>query len=165
MALRWKSVDLKNGTIVVEASMTKTKTVILRDGTKTDSGYRKLKVPDIVAEALREQKAGQKKNKAFLGSGYVDGGFVCARTSGEPMSFGFTKRIETLIKKTGLRVITLHDFRHSNATLLQDWGADIADISKWLGHSEISTTANIYLHLDYRSTEKLAALTNAKLQE
>jgi hypothetical protein len=29
---------------------------------------------------------------------------------------------------------------------------------------DIFTTANIYLHLDYRSTEKLAALSNAKLQ-
>jgi integrase len=80
------------------------------------------------------------------------------------MSFGFTKRVERLIVKTGLRVITFHDLRHTNATLLQDWGADIADISKWLGHSEISTTANIYLHLDYRSTEKVAALSNARLQ-
>ena len=164
LGLQWKSVDLKNGTIVIQDTMTKTQTVIVREGTKTESSYRKLKLPDIVTEALREQRAEQENNKAFLGSGYVDGGLVCAQASGKPMSFGFTKRVERLIVKAGLRVITFHDLRHTNATLLQDWGADIADISKWLGHSEISTTANIYLHLDYRSTEKLAALSNARLQ-
>ena len=164
LGLQWKSVDLKNGTIVIQDTMTKTQTVIVREGTKTDGSYRKLLMPDIVTEALREHKAEQEERKTFFGSGYVDGGFVCAQANGRPMSFGFTKRVERLIKQIGLRVLTLHDLRHTNATLLQDWGADIADISKWLGHSEISTTANIYLHLDYRSTEKVAALSNAKLR-
>jgi len=164
LGLQWKSVDLKNGTIVIQDTMTKTQTVIVREGTKTESSYRKLLMPDVVTEALRAHKAEQEEHKAFLGTGYEDNGLVCAQANGNPVSFGFTKRVERLIVRTGLRVITFHDLRHTNATLLQDWGADIADISKWLGHSEISTTANIYLHLDYRSTEKLAALSNERLQ-
>lgn len=45
-----------------------------------------------------------------------------------------------------LPIITLHELRHTASTLLVSQGMDIATISKRLGHSEISTTLNIYTH-------------------
>ena len=50
-----------------------------------------------------------------------------------------------------MRVIRLHDLRHSCASLLLANGVPMKQIQEWLGHSDFSTTANIYAHLDYHS--------------
>ena len=50
-----------------------------------------------------------------------------------------------------------HDLRHSCASLLLKQGVPMKQIQEWLGHSDISTTANIYAHLDSRSKQLSAA--------
>ena len=49
-------------------------------------------------------------------------------------------------EKANIRPITLHQFRHSHATLLFHKGIEVHDISKRLGHSKTSTTLNVYTH-------------------
>ena len=56
-----------------------------------------------------------------------------------------------LLKENGLRRIRFHDLRHSCASLLLKEGVPMKQIQEWLGHSDISTTANIYAHLDSQS--------------
>ena len=63
------------------------------------------------------------------------------------LSDGF-KRI---LEQNGLRRIRFHDLRHSCASLLLANGVPMKMIQEWLGHSDFSTTANIYSHLDYAS--------------
>lgn len=48
--------------------------------------------------------------------------------------------------KMNIRPITLHQFRHSHATLLLDSNIPITEISRRLGHSKVSTTLDIYVH-------------------
>ena len=47
-----------------------------------------------------------------------------------------------------MKMIRFHDLRHSCASLLLANGVSIKEIQIWLGHSNYSTTANIYAHLD-----------------
>lgn len=47
----------------------------------------------------------------------------------------------------GLKVIRIHDFRHSCASLLVNNGANITVIAKYLGHTKIEETLNTYTHL------------------
>ena len=63
------------------------------------------------------------------------------------LSAGFKR----MLKKAGLCDIRLHDLRHSCASLLLANGVPMKQIQEWLGHSDFSTTANIYAHLDYQS--------------
>ena len=56
-----------------------------------------------------------------------------------------------LLEKNNMRVIRFHDLRHSCASLLLANGVPLKKIQEWLGHSDFSTTANIYAHLDYTS--------------
>lgn len=56
----------------------------------------------------------------------------------------------------GMRVIRYHDLRYSCASLLYACGVNLKEFQEWLGHSGISTTANIYTHLDY--SNKLASV-------
>ena len=55
------------------------------------------------------------------------------------------------VEKHGLPRMRFHDLRHSCASLLLANGVPLKQIQEWLGHSDFSTTANIYAHLDYTS--------------
>ena len=61
----------------------------------------------------------------------------------------------------GLRKIRFHDLRHSCASLLLANRVQMKLIQEWLGHSDISTTSNIYTHVDSES-KKLSADAIAK---
>ena len=50
-----------------------------------------------------------------------------------------------------MRRIRFHDLRHSCASLLLANGVSLKHIQEWLGHSDFSTAANFYAHLDYQS--------------
>ena len=50
--------------------------------------------------------------------------------------------------KAQIKNIRFHDLRHSCASVLLAGGVPIKQIHEWLGHSDMSTTANIYSHLD-----------------
>ena len=50
-----------------------------------------------------------------------------------------------------MRKIRFHDLRHSCASLLLSRGIPMKAIQEWLGHSNFSTTANLYAHLDVNS--------------
>ena len=66
-----------------------------------------------------------------------------------------TEQFGKLLKKHGLRKIRFHDPRHSCASLLLAKHIPMKMIQDWLGHSNMSTTANIYSHVD--SASKLAS--------
>lgn len=52
-----------------------------------------------------------------------------------------------ITKKTKLKRIRIHDFRHSYASMLISKGVDVYTVSKMLGHADIKTTINVYGHL------------------
>ena len=62
-----------------------------------------------------------------------------------------TANFSKLLEQNGPRHIRFHDLRHSCASLLLANDVPLKQIQEWLGHSDISTTANIYSHLDYKS--------------
>lgn len=62
-----------------------------------------------------------------------------------------------------MRPIRFHDLRHSCASLLLSNGVPMKQIQEWLGHSDFSTTANIYAHLDYSSKRSSAQAMAASL--
>lgn len=73
-----------------------------------------------------------------------------------------TEHFSILLSKIGLKHIRFHDLRHSCASLLLAKGIPMKAIQEWLGHSNFSTTANLYAHLDVNSKKLSAdALVNA----
>lgn len=63
------------------------------------------------------------------------------------------KQFKIGIDKANVKPIRVHNLRHSHATLLINNNVQLYTISKHLGHSDITTTANTYGHL-YPNTEK-----------
>ncbi|MDD5835863.1 MAG: site-specific integrase [bacterium] len=64
-------------------------------------------------------------------------------------------------QKANLRPITQHQFRHSHATFLLGKGIPLNEISRRLGHSQISTTLNIYCHVDLSQEKRVNQLINS----
>ena len=70
-----------------------------------------------------------------------------------------------VLKNNKLKHVTYHGLRHSYASMLHNYGVDLAQISAQLGHSTINTTAGIYLHVfegQNASTRAIADLVSKK---
>ena len=63
--------------------------------------------------------------------------------------------------KVNIRPITLHQFRHSHATLLLNQGVVIHEISKRLGHSKVSTTLDVYTHSNLEQEKRVLKTLNS----
>ena len=71
--------------------------------------------------------------------------------------------LKRFLKGTEFEYLTLHKLRHTNATLLLNNGSDLKIISAHLGHSDISTTGNIYADVLASSRQKTAEIIEFKL--
>ena len=94
------------------------------------------------------------QNKKVCGNcyNYDYDGYVFVNELGERMRPNYlTEYFPKYIAKHGMPKMRFHDLRHSCASLLLANGVPLKQIQEWLGHSDFSTTANIYAHLDYRS--------------
>ena len=96
----------------------------------------------------------QELNKQICGNCYNHeyDGFVFVDELGERMRANYlTSAFPKFLESHGLRRMRFHDLRHSCASLLLANGVPLKHIQEWLGHSDFTTTANIYAHLDYKS--------------
>ena len=64
-------------------------------------------------------------------------------------------------KKANLKVITQHQFRHSYATYLISNNIPLNVVSKMLGHSNVETTARIYVHQDLSQEKRVLHALNS----
>jgi len=134
LALTWADIDFKNSTINID------KTVYQRVVTspKNESSVRKIKMPQHTMRLLKKLKL-QNKNKP----NYV----VFGEYKDHISETTIDRHYDQFIKKSGVKRIRLHDFRHSHVSYLINKGVDITLISKRVGHADPSTTLDIYGHL------------------
>ena len=148
LALKWKNVDLENKKIGIVEAITRAGSVVVEKDTKNASSYRFISLPDVVVKLLVKIKAEQVENKIFLGGGYQDRDFVIARPDGTIRNTNYWNNVMLrIVKEHKLEKITLHGLRHSFASIANDRGIGMLQISKLLGHSTISTTSKIYTHM------------------
>jgi integrase len=159
VGLKWDAVDFERKTItirhtVTEVSLNGKETIIAKDRTKTKSSYRTLPLVAPFEELLHKLKADQELNRNVCGKAYCQDylDYIYVNELGERVKPNFiTQNFEITLKNHSLKKIRFHDLRHSCASLLYANGVSLKEIQEWLGHSDISTTSNIYTHLDYSS--------------
>lgn len=133
--------------------------------TKNKSSYRSLPLLDDIADKLLELKEKQEAFKNAFGKTYnrkyLD--YVFVNPQGRLIRPDYiSEHFSILLNKIGMKHIRFHDLRHSCASLLLAKGIPMKAIQEWLGHSNFSTTANLYAHLDVNSKKLSAdALVNA----
>ena len=159
LGLRWDAIDFERGTISVIRTVT-TITVegkqmeIEQQSAKTKSSLRTLPLIGSFREYFLQVKEAQELNKQVCGNcyNYEYDGFVFVDELGERMRVEYlTNAFPKFLESHGLRRMRFHDLRHSCASLLLANGVPLKHIQEWLGHSDFTTTANIYAHLDYKS--------------
>lgn len=160
LGLRWSAVDFEHKLITVNHKMLVVrKEVILTDELKTATSHRTLPLIPAIEEALLRHREQIEQNKAFYGDTYdqryLD--YVCVAENGKIFyPDHMTKEFSDLLKANGLKHIRLHDLRHSCASNMLASGVQMKEIQEWLGHSNFSTTADVYSHLDFSAKVKAA---------
>lgn len=169
LGLRWSAIDLKAGTLSVEAARQPGDGGSVTGDTKTPGSVRELPLPPDLAAALKRERTRQKELKLRLGTKWPATGFVVVDDLGvppHPDAFGKVWRRE--LANAGLPVVRLHDARHSCATLMHQDGVPLADIAAWLGHVDAGFTLATYGHSTRSSlaaaAARLGAITSASAE-
>lgn len=159
IGLKWTAIDFENNTLTIQHTVTECNLdgkhiEVASDTAKTDSSLRTMPLVTNFRAMLLAKKEKQEHYRKLCGRSYCKEylDYIFVNEMGERwkpryLSDGF-KRI---LEQNGLRRIRFHDLRHTCAGLLLANNVPMKKIQEWLGHSEFSTTANIYAHLDYQS--------------
>lgn len=159
VGLRWDAIDFDRKTITIKHTAMDIYTdghhyLVLKDRTKTKSSYRTLPLVVPFEELLLRIKAEQETNRKLCGNCYCNKylDYIYVNELGELMKPDYlSTKLPKLLEEHNMRRIRFHDLRHSCASLLLANGVSLKDIQSWLGHSTISTTANIYVHQEFAS--------------
>ena len=159
IGLKWDAIDFDQNTIIIRHTITSCdldgkRVLVASDTTKTKSSMRTLPLVPFMRERLLTLKEEQQENRRLCGRSYIKEylEYVCVNEIGDLIKPHYvTESFPKLLKAKGMRQIRYHDLRHSCASLLLANGVPMKQIQEWLGHSDFSTTANTYAHLDYSS--------------
>ncbi len=159
IGLKWDAIDFENNTLTIKRTVTTTTlngkhTVIEQESAKTKSSLRTFPLVAQFKAYFTAIKATQEENKRICGNAYdmTDDGYLFVDAMGSLIRPDYvTRMFPKILKEHNLRHIRFHDLRHSCASLMLAQGVALKQIQEWLGHSDFSTTANIYAHLDASS--------------
>lgn len=150
-ALTWDDIDTDNGVIHIRKTIQRIyvkengikKTELLIDTPKTATSMRDIPMIKDLYEIL-------KPLKKVVNNDY----FVLTNeaTPTEPRTY--RNYYKKLLDKLGIPPIKFHGLRHSFATRCIESKCDYKTVSVILGHSNISTTLNLYVHPNYEQKKK-----------
>ena len=146
--LEWSDIDLQHGIVSInKSSQYLSDKGIFTKCPKTESSIREVSIPNFIVSLLKEYKLWYEEQKLILGDFWHESNRLCVQDNGQPIHPStISKWFINFIKKIGLPVITFHGLRHTNATLLIAGQVDVATVSARLGHAQITTTYNFYVH-------------------
>ena len=147
LGLRWCDINFKTDSIFIHRTVTRVLTVQEKDDTKSEYGRRRLRLVPGTEIYFKELLAQQKEQSIDFGYAFSMDNYVCVWPDGRSLGPDYiSHHFKLLLEKNNLPPIRFHDLRHTAGSLLLEDGVDIKTIQEFLGHSEASTTANIYLH-------------------
>jgi|tagenome__1003787_1003787.scaffolds.fasta_scaffold20948766_4 integrase len=153
MGLRWADVDLTANLLHVRRGYDDRTGEFITP--KSRKGVRTIPI----AKALRAHLLAHRL--ATVGG---DDALVFGRSSGEPFAAQtIAKRAKAAWKAAGLTPITLHECRHTFASLMIGAGCNLKAVSTFCGHASVTITADRYGHLFPGAEDEAGALLDAYL--
>lgn len=165
IGLKWSAFDFNHNCFSIRHTVTTCnvkgeRVTIKKDKAKNKSSLRTYPLIPFLKERLLEAKKQQEENRKLCGRSYNKEylGYVCVDVIGNLIKPNYvSSTFGKLLAKNNLRHIRFHDLRHTCASLLLANGVPMEQVKEWLGHSEISTTVDIYGHLQYATKKQSAA--------
>jgi integrase len=149
LGLRWQDIDLGNQMIYVRQQIQRVQGQLHIGPVKTRAGSRDLPLLGLARPALSARQARQNADRTNLGPAWTDTGLVFTTRTGRPVEpRNLVRSFIRICEDNGIRKIRLHAIRHTTASLLKDLGVPARDTQIILGHSHVSTTQQIYTHVD-----------------
>ena len=157
-ALRVQDVDFDRNRITVARSATKAGTVTVEKSTKGNQ-VRTVAMPTLVCDALRRQAEGKHDDDLVFDDGH--GGYIayqCASGSGR----GWFKRA---LQQAVLEPMSVHDLRHTAASIAIHSGAHVKAVQRMLGHKSAAMTLDTYADLFDNDLDEVALNIDATMRE
>lgn len=144
----FRDFDHDRHTVTVQrASLYTPKDGIFTAPTKTAKSRRTLKLPAWVFGLVKRLQVEQAAQRLAMGDQWKECGRLFTKLDGSPMGPHWAYQwLKAFCKEKGLPFYGIHQFRHLNASLLIYNGEDVRSVSAALGHSQTTTTLNIYAH-------------------
>jgi integrase len=150
VALKWQDINFANKTVAIRRSSDSALRKTVKNSTKTKRGKRSIVLNDETMAILKAHKA----SRSQLGIQFVQAdAFVFGNLDGTVRNPGDVgERFSRTVKKAqmvmpDLSDLTLKGLRHTHATLMLESGIHAKVVQERLGHSNITTTMNIYSHV------------------
>ncbi|WP_019240555.1 MULTISPECIES: site-specific integrase [Bacillus] len=163
LALKWDTINFEEQTIKIVESLAYTKEQGLYfKSPKTTNSIREVVIPASLVSLLKELQHEQKKMKLRMGPAFHHYNLVVSTADGKPIHpRNLARTFTQLINKAGVKRISLHGLRHTNATILMKQGVNPKIVSERLGHANVGITLDIYSHTDLKMQQDTAS----KLEE
>lgn len=164
LGLRWADIDLVECQVTVKQARVVAAGKVITTTPKSRAGNRTFTIDSETVVKLAELKNQQELQAQTFGYWATD--LVVVSPSGLAMQpKDLLQRFQRAARAAGLPVLKLHEGRHTAATLALQEGVPVHVVSQRLGHSQASTTVNIYAHV-LPTADRLAAQTlGSKLEQ
>lgn len=146
--LEWSDIDFDKGILHIQRACYYLKKKLVVKDPKTFTSNRKISIPSLLLEKLKEYKVWYDDAKSKLGDIWAntDKLFLTIEEGKVVNPDNFIKWLRKVLNRCNLPRVTLHSIRHTNITLQIVNGVDIRTVSARAGHSKTSTTTDIYSH-------------------
>ena len=160
--LTWDDIDLEKRTIrvckkaiVCHDYANHSAPQVVQDFCKTKSSKRRVVITAGLVEVLKEHKKEMMERSKQMGEEWSESNLVFLNTRGNIVySRNLQESLYKIFARAGIEGATMHTLRHTYATRCFEAGVDIKAVSEQLGHKNVKTTYNIYVHLLEDTKEK-----------
>ncbi|WP_406415006.1 tyrosine-type recombinase/integrase [Streptomyces sp. NBC_01614] len=170
LGLRWQDVDFEARQFTPDKQVQRVKGVglVLKD-LKTESSQAVLPLPEFCARALEERRELQELERKIAGEHWSqpsDQDLIFSSERGGMIDpVGFSRTFERLVKRAGVRRITVRLARHTCGTLLAFLKVHPKVAQAILRHSQISMTMDVYTHVVGDSEREAVAMLAELLED
>ncbi len=156
--LEWSCIDMTKKTIRIDKQLSYApdRGVYLSEP-KTASSKRIISVPEETITMLKEYRKWQLEQRLKMGELWYETDLVFTQEDGRAMHpDSITGWLNKFSQRNNLPHLNPHAFRHTMVSLLYFSGMDPVTISKRVGHSQVSTTSDVYAHIMKKADAKAA---------
>lgn len=143
IGVRWSDIDFDANTLRIRQQLQRIDGKVIAGEVKTAAGRRTLPLIPAIRSLLEAHASALGIDPATA----PEDALILTSKTGAPIEPGnFARTFYLISEQTGLRRITVHQTRHTAATLLKSHGVQARDVQLILGHSNVSTTQQLYQH-------------------